>query len=142
MSDSPPTPARAFPRWARLTLVVIAAYLVVAYVLLPRLGEEKARRHPDLLDGARLSHTGNGLPGDPLNIALVGREEDVIRALLAAGWRPANALSFSSSVRIAVDTVINKPDPNAPVSNLYLYGRKEDLAFEKPVGHSPRERHR
>ena len=27
------------------------------------------------------------------------------------------------------------------MSSLYLYGRKEDLAFEKPVGHSPRERH-
>jgi hypothetical protein len=61
--------------------------------------------------------------------------------LLAAGWHPADALSLASSIRIAVDTVFDKPDPGAPVSNLYLYGRKEDLAFEKPVGHSPRERH-
>jgi hypothetical protein len=37
--------------------------------------------------------------------------------------------------------VFDKPDENAPVSNLYLYGRKEDLAFEKPIGQSPRERH-
>ena len=67
-------------------------------------------------------------------------EEDVIRAMLAADWKPADPLSFKSSVRIVIDTVIDKPDPNAPVSNLYLYGRKEDLAFEKPIGHSPRER--
>jgi hypothetical protein len=26
------------------------------------------------------------------------------------------------------------------VSNLYLFGRKEDLAFEKPIGHSPTKR--
>ena len=65
----------------------------------------------------------------------------MVQALLAAGWNPATPLGFDSSVRIAVDTVIDKPDPNAPVSSLYLYGRKEDLAFEKPVGHSPRERH-
>lgn len=132
---------RTFPRWGRIVLGVVVAYLFIAYVVLPQFGEWKARRHPDLIDGARLVHTAKGLPGDPLNIALVGSEEEVVRALIAAGWRPADALSFSSSVRIAVDTVFDKPDPNAPVSNLYLFGRKEDLAFEKPIGNSPKERH-
>jgi len=140
---SAPAPAQSRPvsRWRWIVPGVVAIYLLTAYVILPQFGKERAHRHPDLRDGARLTHTGSGLPGDPLNIALVGSEEDVIRALLAAGWRPADALSVSSSVRIAVDTVFDKPDPNAPVSNLYLFGRKEDLAFEKPVGHSPRERH-
>ncbi len=131
-------------RW-RLPLYLIAgilsAYFVAAYVILPQIDERKERRHPDLRDAERLTHTHTGLPGDPLNIALVGSEEDVVRALLTAGWRPADPLSFRSSVRIAVDTVIDKPDPDAPVSNLYLYGRREDLAYEKPIGHSPRERH-
>ena len=138
MSDS--TSSRNLPRWVWITIGIVVAYLVVAYVVLPQLGKEKAERHPDLLDGERLTHTGSGIPGDPLNLALVGSEEDVIRALIAAGWKPADPLSFRSSVRIVVDTVIDEPDPNAPVSNLYLFGRKEDLAFEKPIGHSPRER--
>lgn len=30
---------------------------------------------------------------------------------------------------------------DAPVSNLYVWGRKQDLAFEQPVGHDPRKRH-
>ncbi|HVC97169.1 MAG TPA: LssY C-terminal domain-containing protein, partial [Pirellulales bacterium] len=30
---------------------------------------------------------------------------------------------------------------DAPVSNLFLWGRKEDLAFEQPVGDDPRQRH-
>lgn len=128
-------------RTAWIALAVIAAYLLVAYVLLPRLGKREAANHPDLIDGVRLTHTANGQPGDPLNFALVGAEEDVVLALLAAGWHPADALSLKSSVRIAVDTVFDKPDPNAPVSNLFLFGRREDLAFEKPVGHSPRARH-
>jgi hypothetical protein len=51
--------------------------------------EKRSTAHPDLLDGDRLTHTANGLPGDPLNIAIVGSEEDVIRSLLApAGARP------------------------------------------------------
>jgi hypothetical protein len=37
--------------------------------------------------------------------------------------------------------VFKRPDDEAPVSTLYLFGRKEDLAFEKPVGGSPKERH-
>jgi hypothetical protein len=141
MPDSPAPARPSFPLWARIALGVIAAYLLAAYIILPRFAKDAALRHPDPADAGRITRTGSGIPGDPLNIALVGSEEELIRSMLAAGWRPANPLSFASSVRIAVDTVIDKPDPNAPVSNLYLYGRKEDFAFEQPVGHSPRERH-
>lgn len=132
---------RRRPRLRWWVTVAIMIYLLVAYLVMPRLDHWKARRHPDLAAGEHLTHTGSGIPGDPLNIAVVGSEEEVVHALHAAGWAPANPLTFASSVRIAVNTVFKKPDPNAPVSNLYLYGRKEDLAFEKSVGHSPRERH-
>lgn len=132
---------RRRPRLGWSVSVTIMIYLIVAYLVMPRLDHWNARRHPDLATGEHLTQTGSGIPGDPLNIAVVGSEEDVVRALHAAGWDPANPLTFASSVRIAVDTVFKKPDPNAPVSSLYLYGRKEDLAFEKAVGHSPRERH-
>lgn len=136
-----PSYTRRIPHWAKLTIAVLAIYGVVAYIGIPHFQKEKYRHHPDLRSGVHITKTGTGAPGDPLDIALVGSEADVIKSLLASGWKPATPLSFDSSVRIAVDTVIDKPDPEAPVSSLYLYGRKEDLAFEKPVGHSPRERH-
>ena len=98
-------------------------------------------RHAVFDDSPRVTHTASEIPGDPLNIALVGTKEEVIHAMIAAKWDPADALTFRSSVRIAVDTVLRKPDDQAPVSNLYLFGRKEDLAFEKPVGNSPKQRH-
>ena len=44
-------------------------------------------------------------------------------------------------MRIVVDSVIRKPDDEAPVSSLFLFGRKQGLAFELPVGDSPRQRH-
>jgi hypothetical protein len=56
-------------------------------------------------------------------------------------WFPADPITFRSSIRIAVDCVFRKPDESAPVSNLYLFGRSHDLAFEQPVGNSPRQRH-
>ncbi len=133
-------PART-PRLAKHIAIALGVYLVIVYLVMPQFDRVKVHRHPDLEAGEHLTRTGTGLPGDPLDIALVGSAADVIHALAAADWQPADPLTFDSSVRIAVDTVFDRPDPEAPVSNLFLYGRKEDLAFEQPVGHSPKERH-
>jgi hypothetical protein len=59
----------------------------------------------------------------------------------AAGWFSADPLGVKSDVKIAADTVLDRPYDEAPVSSLYLFGRKEDLAFEFPVGDSPGKRH-
>ena len=40
-----------------------------------------------------------------------------------------------------MDSLFRRSDDDAPVSNLYLFGRKQDLAFEQPVGGGPRKRH-
>lgn len=121
---------------------LLVGYLAVAYLLLPLLWRGGARRHhPDLTTAPRVTQTANGIPGDPLNLALVGAEADVVRAMLAAKWYPADPITLRTSVRIAVDSVFRKPDDEAPVSSLYLFGRKQDLAFEQPVGDSPRQRH-
>jgi hypothetical protein len=76
-----------------------------------------------------------------VNVALVAAESELIHGILKAGWFPADPITFDSSVRIAVDSVFRRPDDDAPVSNLYLFNRKQDLAFEQPVGDSPRRRH-
>ena len=120
---------------------LLLVYLVAAYLIAPLFWRADTRHHPDLSGLPTITHTGSGIPGDPLNIGLVGSEEDVIRGMTAAAWHPADPITFRSSVRIAVDSVFHRPDENAPVSNLYLFGRKQDLAFELPVGDSPRQRH-
>ena len=121
--------------------LVILIYLLVAYVIVPHRWKRDVRRHPQLFDAPRITHTPAGIPGDPVNVALLGSEADVIHAMIAAKWDPADPLTFRNSVRIAVDSVLRRPDTNAPVSTLELFGRKEDLAFEQPVGDSPRQRH-
>ncbi|MEO8350094.1 MAG: LssY C-terminal domain-containing protein [Chthoniobacteraceae bacterium] len=140
MSDSLP-PTRILPRLATIIACSLGLYLLIAYVVMPRHDRRLVERDPALDEDPRLTHTGTGLPGDPLNIEVLGTEDELIRAMAAAGWNPATSLTFDSSVRIAVDTVFRKPDKEAPVSSLFLFGRKEDLAFEKPVGDSPKERH-
>ena len=113
----------------------------MAYVALPAWWSRFERRHPALADVPDVTHTGSGIPGDPLNVALVGTEAELERIFAAAGWTRAAALSVRSDLDIAADTVLARPDPDAPVSNLYLFGRREDLAFEQPTGDDPRRRH-
>jgi hypothetical protein len=158
MGDSTPTPQEARPEPLKIAanhhhrhskkrkathafLVIVAAYLAVAYLLIPLLWKDYAARHPQFDDNPRLTETGDGHPGDPLNVALVGSKEDIERIIKAAGWFPAAALGLRSDLRIADDTILSRPDDEAPVSNLFLFGRKEDLAFEQPVGDNPRQRH-
>ena len=120
-------------------LIILAAWAVAAYLIIPRVAKLYYRHHFN--DGPRITQTADGHPGDPVNVAIEGEEETLVRAMHAAGWYPADAITLRSSVRIVVDSVIRKPDDDAPVSSLFLFGRKQDLAFELPVGDSPRQRH-
>jgi hypothetical protein len=126
---------------ALFLLALIAVYVLTAYVVMPAYWKRFAAHHPAMEDAPRVTHTGDGLPGDPLNVALVGDEGHVKAIFGAAGWHPADPLGLRSDLRIAEDTIFQHPYDDAPVSRLFLFGRQEDLAFEKPVGHDPRQRH-
>jgi hypothetical protein len=67
---------------------------------------------------------------------LVGSKEDVLCAMHAAGWYPADPITLRSSLAIVGSVVLDRPYRDAPVSKLFYQGRAEDLAFEKPDGKS------
>lgn len=137
-----PTPqTRLARRIVGSVVALLVTWAVVAYVLVPSFWKHYARHHPNFDNVPDITHTSTGIPGDPLNVALTGTKADLIPIMLAAQWHPADALTLESSLKIAVDAVFKRPDPNAPVSNLFLFGRKEDLAFEQAVGDNPRHRH-
>lgn len=140
----PEPPQQRRLRWKRLFVLVagvIVLYLLVAYVVVPAGWMRYAHRHPALDNVPGLTHTADGIAGDPLNVALIGTETEVKTIMVAAKWYAADPLGLRSDLEIAADTVLKRPDDRAPVSNLYLFGRKEDLAFEQPVDGNPRQRH-
>jgi hypothetical protein len=120
---------------------LLVIYLLVAYVILPLGWVRYANRHPSLDDIPRITRTIDDIPGDPLNVALIGTETELKRIMLAAKWYPADPLTLKSCLEMADAAVFKRQYDDAPVSNLYFEGRKEDLAFERPVGDSPRHRH-
>ncbi|MDR6954665.1 hypothetical protein J2X65_004041 [Ancylobacter sp. 3268] len=118
--------------WALLAFLVWAA---LAYVMLPRLWTHHEGQ-PGIRHLPMVTQTKQGIPGDPIDVGLVGSREEVIRAMYAAGWRAADPVTLKSSLAIIGSVLLDRPDPQAPVSPLYYDGRPEDLAFEKEVGRS------
>jgi hypothetical protein len=128
----------------RLAVAAVAAavamYLALAYVLAPFFWRH-FERQPELASFEATTRTALGLPGDAINVGLEGAEDDVLCAMHAAGWRPADPVTLSSSARIVGSVLFDRPYLDAPVSPLFYENRKQDLAFEKPVGKSARTRH-
>jgi LssY-like putative type I secretion system component LssY len=130
-------------RWkhaAQLFLFAVTAYTLLAYLVLPAIWthHEHQKRLADL---PMVTLTAQGIPGDPINVGLVGDTRDVVCAMHAAGWYPADPVTLRSSIEIAGSVLLDRPYRDAPVSPLYYLGRREDLAFEKPVGSSADHRH-
>jgi len=122
-------------------LLSALAWAIAAYLIVPRVWKAYFHYRPAVAEVDRVTQTSNRHPGDPVNIMLVGSDTEVVQGLTAAGWFPADPITFRSSVRIVADSVLRRPDDDAPVSALFLFGRKHDLAFEQPVAGGPRQRH-
>lgn len=73
----------------------------------------------------------DGTPGDPLNLALVGQIEDLRAALTSRHWDVTAEVSGSSLRRIFTAFIFGSRYRYAPVSDLYLFSRQQDMAFQK-----------
>lgn len=128
----------------KIALGVLAAclisYGILAYIVLPLTWTHYD--HQRKLAGVMmLTRTAQGIQGDPINFGLVGTKDDVICAMHAAGWYPADPITFRSSLEIIGSVILHRPYQPAPVSNLFYDNRREDFAFEKPDGRSADRRH-
>lgn len=70
-------------------------------------------------------------PGDPVNLVVIGSSDQILSAFEQAGWSEAKKLGTKSAIGTVRAMAIDEGYGQAPVSDLYLYERAEDLAFEK-----------
>jgi hypothetical protein len=124
-------------------ITLLLTYCLMAYIIIPAL----FRLYHLLVkhDHIPLYATyGDGWASDPVNIAIIARDRNHLRkAMQQAGWYEADPATPLNSLREAWSLLFNRPYPNAPVSTLYLFNRRHDIAFQIPsnAAMSPRTRH-
>jgi hypothetical protein len=122
--------------WAALAMPVTAAPWVLP-------GHERLRptfeRPAAHLEVAKLplhlpsfTKTGRGRQGDPVNLLLASTESELRSMFVAAGWVGADPVSVGSLFRV-LDVLLDASQsyPTAPMSDLYLFGRRQDLGYQK-----------
>lgn len=127
-------------------IVIILSLLALAHILSTRRKLRRASHRGRHVSASVSSHgtplttlNRNGKPGDPINMQISSTNGQIGAAFGSAGWYRADEIDFITSARISIDSILGRAYSTAPVSNLYLYGRKEDMAFERP-GHNVRQR--
>ena len=74
----------------------------------------------------------DGTPGDPVNIVFVGPVDAVREALISAGWNATASVRGSSLRRMLGAFIFGGGYRYAPISELHLFGRPQDIALQKP----------
>ena len=120
-----------------LGFIIVIAYAVGAYVLVPM-----AVRFWHMVRPTSTlplySQTPDGFAADPINIGLIGSRRELRAAMEAIGWRQARSLTLRSVLKTIAAVIFHRSYPDMPVSNLFLFGRPQDIAFEKQMLHEGR----
>jgi hypothetical protein len=69
--------------------------------------------------------------GDPLNLVLIGNPKDIYTAFIRAGWDETEAVTKASSWKTIKSFLSGGEYRYSPVSSLYVFGRPQDVAFQK-----------
>jgi hypothetical protein len=86
-----------------------------------------------LADAPKRAVSKDQRPGDPINLVFVGAAQEIEQAFRQAGWTEPKKKNEKSIWKTAQAVINDDGYGAAPVSDLYLFGRKEDLAFEKTL---------
>jgi hypothetical protein len=97
---------------------------------LPNLTVPQLRERLRSLPCCTTREDGTG-EGDPLNIVLVSSGEDALAALTSSGWGFTESITIDSIRRMIGAAISEKSFLTAPVSALYAFERKQDVALQR-----------
>lgn len=79
----------------------------------------------------RIARTGDGKLSDPVNLVICGTERHVRHVFGAAGWLHADPINLITAGRTIKTSLLGGEYPTSPMSDLYAYNRKQDIAYQK-----------
>ncbi|HVV25617.1 MAG TPA: LssY C-terminal domain-containing protein [Candidatus Saccharimonadales bacterium] len=114
-------------------VAIFITYVVGAYVLVPAM----IRLLRVLWPPKHLPLycvTPDGFASDPLNIGIIATRDELVKVMEQTGWYVADRHTARNVARVIFSIATHQTYRRAPVSSLYLFGRKQDIAFEIPTG--------
>ncbi len=69
--------------------------------------------------------------GDPLNLVIIAKPDALHFALTSRGWHPAEKNYAGSIKKTIASFILGQKYTYSPVSPLYTFGRKQDMAMQK-----------
>jgi len=95
--------------------------------------EDELRRALEHLPCCTTDRSGRN-EGDPLNVVLIGDGANLFPAFSRRGWHPTEQ-TYSAAVWRTIRSFIFRSDYRySPVSPLYVFGRRQDIAGQKARG--------
>jgi hypothetical protein len=72
--------------------------------------------------------------GDPLNLVLIGDTNDIVPALVRRGWHATEVIWSEAILRTIKSFLQGERYRYSPISSLYVYGRRQDIGWQKARG--------
>jgi hypothetical protein len=69
--------------------------------------------------------------GDPLNLVIIGKPRDIYTAFIRAGWDETETVTRTSTLKTIGSFLSGGEYRYSPISGLYVFGRPQDVAFQK-----------
>ena len=114
-------------------IVLLVTYCAMAYFIIPLL----FRLYHVIIKHDHIplyATTSDGWASDPVNLAIICKDRSHLqRAMKKAGWYEADPPTLANNLREAQSIVFGTGYPEAPVSGLYLFNRRHDIAFQIPT---------
>ena len=95
--------------------------------------EEELRRALQQLPCCTTNKKGRK-QGDPLNLVLIGKQNDIFPAMIPRGWHGTEIVWSKAVWRTIKSFLSGSRYRYSPVSPLYVYQRRQDLAAQKARG--------
>jgi hypothetical protein len=92
--------------------------------------EAELRAAVEAMPCCAATEDGRGME-DPLNFVLIGQADEVFPNFARSGWQVTEVLRASSALETFWSYFFSSGYKHAPISPIYLFGRRQDLALQK-----------
>ncbi len=123
-------------------IALLVTYGFLAYIAIPALLRVRHLIQPPTHVPTR-TIARDGWTVDPINLVILAKnQKEFTWAMHKAGWLDADPSTIRNKLHMIYAMIFNRPYPTAPFGTYFVFGRKQDLGFQIPIGGgSPRHRH-